>query len=83
MKLKATVAGLIFAGTMIAAGSSQAYGMYERAYVLRGHCSVPGWHMVHRSAGYVAADTWQEYVSGGYLPPVTNGYYNRGPFFFW
>ncbi|MBA2651850.1 MAG: hypothetical protein H0U73_06255 [Tatlockia sp.] len=87
MKIKSTVVGLIFATSMIAAGSSQALG-----FGLFGKTSQPtcatcttqegvsgiGWHMVPCDTCYRPAPTWQHYVSGGYAPPVTG----RGGFFF-
>ncbi|EHL30583.1 hypothetical protein [Legionella drancourtii] len=66
MKIKASVTGLIFATSMIAAaGPSQA------AMVKHGQFSGTGWHMVPKSSGIKPAENWQEYASGVYTQPIT------------
>ncbi|WP_028387724.1 hypothetical protein [Legionella fairfieldensis] len=70
MKIKSTIAGLIISISMIgAAGAAQA--------ACSTHCPVQegfsgtGWHMVPCNSNIQPAQTWQQYVSGGYAPPVT------------
>lgn len=66
MKIKASVAGLIFATSMIAAtGPSQA------AMVKHEQPLGTGWHMVSKHSGIKPAENWQEYASGVYTQPVT------------
>ncbi len=77
MKMKSTVAGLIFATSMIAAGASQA--MCATCNVQEGF-SGTGWNMVPCNTCYHPAPTWQAYTSGGYAPPVTTS--RRGFLFF-
>lgn len=62
---------------MIAAvGTSQAACAY--CTVQEGFYGV-GWHMVPCNTCIQPAQTWQQYVSGGYAPPVVG----RRVFFFW
>ena len=69
MKIKSTIAGLLFATSMIAvAGTSQA--ACASCTVQEGF-SGTGWHMVRCNICLQPAETWQQYVSGGYAPPVT------------
>lgn len=84
MKIKSTVAGIIVATTMIAAGSSQAAVCSTCAKCSTcGVWDVPvqysgtGWHMVPCNTYLPTARTWQQYTSGSYAPPEA-----RSRFFF-
>jgi len=80
MKIKTTVAGLVLATSMMAvAGASQA--ACASCTVIEGF-SGPGWHTVPCTMCIPPAVTWQQYVSGGYAPPVTGRGFIRG-FFYW
>lgn len=75
MKIKSTVAGLIIATSMFAVmGVSQACASCT---VQEGFSGI-GWHMVPCNTCLQPAQTWAQYVSGGYAPPVTD----RGGLFF-
>lgn len=66
MKIKATVAGFVFATTMLVAiGPSQAAGVKHEQPL------GTGWHMVSKSSGIKPAENWQEYASGVYTQPIT------------
>ena len=76
MKIKSTIAGLIVGVSMFAAaGASQA--ACATCTVQEGFYGI-GWHMVPCTTCIQPAATWQQYVSGGYAPPVVE----RSGFFF-
>jgi len=82
MKIKSAIAGLIIATSVIAVGTSQA--CLTRNQPACANCTKiegftgKGWHMVSCNTCVRPAATWQQYVSGGYAPPVAE----RGLFFF-
>lgn len=65
MKIKAAVAGLVFATTMFAAT-----GPIQAAMTKHEQALGTGWHMVSKSSGVKPAENWQEYASGVYTQPV-------------
>lgn len=68
MKIKSAVVGLVFATSMFAiVGTSQACA----TCTVQEGFSGTGWHMVPCNTCYQPAATWEQYVSGGYAPPVT------------
>ncbi len=74
MKIKSLVAGLIISTSMLAAvGTSQAQRVYYPYYPVYEEVSVSGWHMVPCNTPVRPASTWEQYASGGYLPPVVSG----------
>lgn len=74
MKTKSIVAGLLVGMSMFAVAEvSQACAACK---VQPGFTGI-GWHMVPCNTCYQPAATWQQYVSGGYAPPVAE----RGIFF--
>lgn len=79
MKIKSTVAGLVFAASMVAvvgvsqAGCGGTYCPFAPGF------SGTGWHMVPCNSGIPQAVTWEQYVSGGYAPPAVGSRHG----FFW
>ena len=75
MMLKSTIGGLIVAATMFAVGPSEAaYGVCSTStcgpWETAGQFSGTGWNMVPCNTVLPTAITWQQYISGGYAPPV-------------
>ncbi|MFA5960495.1 MAG: hypothetical protein WC785_08250 [Tatlockia sp.] len=65
--IRSKVAGVIIAMSMMAAaGTSQACA---DCTTIEGFTGI-GWHMVPCGTCIQPAATWQQYVSGGYAPPI-------------
>lgn len=75
MKIKSAIAGLIIASSMMAVGASQACILKDQpacsnCVKIEGFLG-RGWQTVPCNTCVQPAPTWQQYVSGGYAPPVT------------
>ncbi|KTC87630.1 MULTISPECIES: hypothetical protein [Legionella] len=75
MNIKSTVAGVIVATSMIAAGASEARTVCTTStcgvWAVPSEFTGTGWHMVPCNTILPRATTWQQYSSGSYAPPVT------------
>jgi hypothetical protein len=67
MNIKSIIAGLIFTTSLFAVGASQAACAYCNVH--EGFSGI-GWNTVSCRTCVQPALTWQQYVSGGYMPPV-------------